>query len=203
MTEPTPRTLTVDQLTQLKLRWEKLGLVGVIDRLRPGLTDAEMDALTEPLGIVLPDEARAWWGWHDGTDPVRIDPIRGEEFAMLAPGRTFLPLSHAVKHCQMLRELLWEGQESHDLWRQWLPLNTLEDPTVLDCAADAPARVFRLQFQFPARRLGLPTLGTLVDAYIEAFDTGVWWLEQPGHDNSQWRQDLDKIAERASLLNLL
>jgi hypothetical protein len=105
MTEPTPRMLTVDQLAQLKLGWETLGLVGVLDHLRPGLTDAEMDALTEPLGIVLPDEARVWWGWHDGTDPLVIDPIQGAKFAMLAPGRIFLPLSHAVRQCQTLREV--------------------------------------------------------------------------------------------------
>jgi hypothetical protein len=200
MTEPTPRMLTVDQLTQLKLRWEKLGLVGVLDHLRPGLTDAEMDALTASLGIVLPAEARVWWGWHDGTDPLGIAPIRGEEFAMLAPGRIFLPLGHAVKHCQMLRELLWAAMEPDDSSRQWLPLNTVEDPTILDCAADAPTRVFRLEFQFPARRRGLPTLGALIDAYIEAFDTGGWWLEQPGDEDSRWRQDLDKIEAIAGLI---
>jgi hypothetical protein len=203
MTEATPRMLTVEQLTQLKQRWQKLGLVGVLDHLRPGLTDAEMDALTKPLGIGLPNEARVWWGWHDGTDPVRIDPIRGEEFAMLAPGRIFLPLGDAVRQCQTLREVLWEGKESHDLWRQWLPLNTLEDPTVLDCAADAPARVFRLEFQFPARRRGLPTLGTLVDAYIVAFNAGAWWLEQPGNEDSRWQQDLEKIDQRVSDLKLI
>lgn len=203
MTQPTPRMLTVDQLTQLEQRWEQLGLVGVLNYLRPGLTAAEMDALTEPLGIILPEEARVWWGWHDGTDPHFIDPIQGEKFAMLAPGRIFLPLGHAVRQCQTLREVIWEGKEPHDLWRQWLPLNTLEDPTILDCAADAPARVFRLEFQFADRRRGLPTLGALVDAYIEAFDAGAWWLEQPGHEGSRWQQDGDKIDERLDAHRLI
>lgn len=194
--------LTVDQLAQLKLRGEKVGLVGVLDHLRPGLTDAEMDALTRPLGIVLPEEARVWWGWHDGTDPISVDPIRGGQFAMLAPGRIFLSLGRAVRRCQRWREILWEGKESHDLWRDWLPLNTLEDPTILDCAVDAPARVFRLEFQFPDRRLGLPSLGTLVDAYIRAFDAGMWFLEQPGHEDSRWRRDSGKLNEQA-IANLL
>jgi hypothetical protein len=196
VTDATTRMLTTERLEQLKLRWEKLGLVGVLDYLRPALTDAEMDALTEPLGIVLPDEARVWWGWHDGTNPLGIHPIRGEQFAMLAPGRIFLPLGHAVQQCQRLREVIWEDKEPHDLWRQWLPLNTVEDPTILDCAADAPARVFKLEFQFQDRRIGLPTLGALIDAYIEAFDAGVWWLEQPGDIDSRWQQDLDKAEQR-------
>lgn len=202
MTDPTPRMLTIEQLEQLKQHWEKLGLVGVLNYLRPGLTDAEMDDLTVPLGIVLPDEARVWWGWHDGTDPHFIDPIQGGKYAMLAPGRIFLPLSDAVGQCQTLREVIWEGKEPHDLWRQWLPLNTLEDPTMLDCTPDAAARVFRLEFQSD-RRLGLPTLGTLVDAYIEAFDAGAWWLEHPGHDDSRWQQDIEMIDERIAAHKLI
>ena len=92
----------------------ELGLVGVVDHLGPGLSDAEMDALTEPVGIILPEEARVWWGWHDGTDPLKIDPIRGEQFAMLAPGRIFLPLGQAVKECQTSRVVIW-GARSHTI----------------------------------------------------------------------------------------
>jgi hypothetical protein len=36
----------------------------------------------------------------------------------------------------------------------------------------------------------------LVDAYIEAFDAGAWWLEQPGHEDSRWQQDVEKIDQR-------
>ena len=131
MTKPTPRMLTVDHLTQLKLRWERLGLVGVLNYLRPGLTDAEMDALTEPLGIVLPEEARVWWGGMTAPCPLHR-PGTGREVRDAAPGRISPPLSDAVEQCLTLREVIWEGKEPHDLWRQWLPLNTLEDPTMLD-----------------------------------------------------------------------
>jgi hypothetical protein len=119
---------------------------------------------------------------------------------MLAPGRIFLSLSHAVEECRNLRDL-WERGEPHDRWRQWLPLNTLEDPTMLDCTPDAPARVFKLEFQFRDRRRRLPTLETLIDAYIEAFDTDMWWLEQPGHEDSRWRrQDAAKIDSLPNLI---
>ena len=37
-------------------------------RLRPGLSDAEIDALLEPRGRQLSEELRAWWSWHDGSE---------------------------------------------------------------------------------------------------------------------------------------
>jgi hypothetical protein len=36
---------------------------------RPGLDDASIDALLEPLGIQLPEEARRWWRWRNGVVP--------------------------------------------------------------------------------------------------------------------------------------
>jgi hypothetical protein len=35
----------------------------------PGATDEQLDELFVPLGIALPDEARCWFRWHDGTRP--------------------------------------------------------------------------------------------------------------------------------------
>ena len=34
--------------------------------LAPGLTDQQIDTLTAPYGIDLPEEARVWWRWHNG-----------------------------------------------------------------------------------------------------------------------------------------
>jgi hypothetical protein len=61
------RLLTEHLLEELAERWRALR-APIADSLRPGLSDAEMDALVSPLGLRLPHEARVWWGWHDGTD---------------------------------------------------------------------------------------------------------------------------------------
>lgn len=39
----------------------------IADRLRPGATDAHIDAVTAGLGLSFPDELRAWYRWHDGV----------------------------------------------------------------------------------------------------------------------------------------
>jgi hypothetical protein len=61
-----PRVLDDALLDELGGRWRDLG-APISDALRPGLTDAEIGALTAPLGLVLPEEARRWWRWHDGA----------------------------------------------------------------------------------------------------------------------------------------
>jgi hypothetical protein len=38
------------------------------DLLRPGLTEDEIDGLTQPLGLTLPVEARTLFAWHDGVE---------------------------------------------------------------------------------------------------------------------------------------
>lgn len=58
--------LSKELLEDPAARWRRQDMP-IAGSLRPGLSDAEMDPLTEPLGIRLPREARTWWGWHDGA----------------------------------------------------------------------------------------------------------------------------------------
>jgi cell wall assembly regulator SMI1 len=59
--------LTEDLLEHLAERWRALR-APIANSLRPGLSEAEMEALVDPLGLRLPTEARVWWGWHDGVE---------------------------------------------------------------------------------------------------------------------------------------
>jgi hypothetical protein len=89
----TNELLDAGLLAQLEDCWRACG-APVADALRPGLTDDEMDALTAPLGIRLPAEARRWWGWHDGAN---AKP--GYEAPLLGPQRPLYPLARAVQKC--------------------------------------------------------------------------------------------------------
>jgi cell wall assembly regulator SMI1 len=39
----------------------------LVKRLTPGLSDDEIDRLSEPLDYSLPEEGRRWFRWHDGS----------------------------------------------------------------------------------------------------------------------------------------
>jgi hypothetical protein len=60
--------LSVELLDEFLGELRRLGAPAA-ETLAPGLSDAEIDALLLPLGIDLPDEARVWWRWRNGTDP--------------------------------------------------------------------------------------------------------------------------------------
>lgn len=84
-----PRLLNPELLDELEFRWREQGAF-VANALRPGLSDDDIDRLTEPAGLTLPLEARRWWGWHDGADP-QIPGIAAE----LGPAKAFLSLAEA------------------------------------------------------------------------------------------------------------
>ncbi len=124
--------LSDELLDQLERRWRDQGAI-VARLLRPGLTDEEMDAVTAPLGIHLPREARRWWGWHDGARP----PAPGARPAELGPSRWFMPLADAVANCESLREVdrpLWGRQLGPGLTEASLPIDGCQMPALLDCS---------------------------------------------------------------------
>ena len=59
-----------------------------MQRLRPGLADGAIDQLETEHFLVIPDDARAIWKWHDGEEEAR--PL-----TFVASGR-FLPLEEGI-----------------------------------------------------------------------------------------------------------
>jgi hypothetical protein len=65
MADEAPRLLSRGQLERLERVWRQQR-VPILECLQPGLTHDEMDTICAPLGVRLTDEARTWWGWHNG-----------------------------------------------------------------------------------------------------------------------------------------
>lgn len=166
--------LSEDLLEEQALRWRRQGMA-IATSLRPGLSDDEIDELTSPLGITLPREARIWWGWHDGA--FGPDPDRGN--TELGPGRLFSSLADAVGNTNSVRDIMrGVDGELDPAWRSsWLTMNWGGDTTVFDCGVgfDEPVPVRSYRFEEPeAGATGVPSIGTLVTLYIDAFDRGAW-----------------------------
>jgi hypothetical protein len=110
-----------------------------------------MSDILADLGLTLPREALAWWGWHDGS-PGEIDPP-----AVGPPGDRFVSLTEAVKTYREFREMaesLVEPEspalaDVEERWnRSWLPIRGAQLPvdTALfsgcGCADAGPAHLF-------------------------------------------------------------
>jgi len=85
---PQALTAMLDE-TALEAYAEVLQRAGarIVDYWRPGLSDDAIDKLAQVNGVVLPEETRRLWRWHDGSS--QTAPPEATE---IAPGRRFLPL---------------------------------------------------------------------------------------------------------------
>lgn len=179
--------LTEDLLEELAARWRAQRLP-IIEALRPGLGDAQMDELTESLGLTLPREARTWWGWHDGATS------DGHGSSNLGPGRLFSPLADAVRATAETRETMrGKNGELDPVWRySWLRMASGGERTIIECGVGfeepVPARYYRPEEPETGAR-GVPSIGTLVSLYIDAFDRGAWAYDA---DRRVWCGDASK-----------
>ena len=193
------RVLDEKLLDELERRWSDRGAF-VARALRPGITDEDMDALTEPIGLQLPHEARRWWGWHDGAEP-QIPGIAAE----LGPGRAFLSLAESVREWQRLRQLLLEASHGADDpdWREsWLPIDAQKRPILFDCGVGfedpVPVRSFFMEDP-TAGATGVSSIGELVLVWIQAIDCGAWTYDR---SLDHWEYDWKKLPQNLALLHL-
>jgi hypothetical protein len=175
-----PELLTLDLLERLDCTLRDLG-AAIVDRWQPGLTRQQMDALTEPHGFHLPDEAALWWIWHNGAG-----------LAEVIPNRQPVTLEGAI-------EILAVGgadmAEAFGLTHMLIALN--DEPWLwFDCrvARDAPVPVYA------GYKSGQPwvvaeSIGDMVLALIAAFETGHFTTDERG----EWNEiDWDKVSDTIS-----
>ena len=173
-------------LTEYEQRLRDLG-APVVDYLRPGLSELEIDEISAEFGVRLTPAARAWWGWHDG-DRERYSNDWGRP--SLVPWLTFCGLRGALERSAWLRDIVTRDQpeeghvpdprgEDAMFYRQYVTLLQDQHPWVMECrrpdAPDAPVGYY-------------------------STDTGLWsfrtFAEQIGWwnwalDNAYWRLDPD------------
>ncbi len=166
---------------------------------RSGLTDVEMDDIIANVSLRLPREARAWWGWHNGS------PGYGLAKIAVPVGDKLLSLTEAVEVYREYRDLavrlaepdIPELANPDDRWSaSWLPITGPQTPTVIDCGHPelpvTPVRSINFQYVEESKDVSTVSLGQMVTWWIGAIDSGAWrW------DNSrqEWSVDATRLAQ--------
>jgi hypothetical protein len=141
----------------------------------PGLTDEEIDRAVRKAGLRLPEEARRWWRWHNGTVP-GTRPPRWD----LLPSRPLLDLDTVVD--QLLDDI---DPSSHLL--QPLP----DQPWIFfDCRVepDQPVPIV-VSGHGQDDRVVLPSIGELVTIWVDLIETGAFATNPDG----TWQWEFDRI----------
>jgi cell wall assembly regulator SMI1 len=200
---PPPPVLDLGLLGELEARWVQQG-APILQNLRGGLTPKEMDEQISSLGLRLPNEAKVWWGWHDGTGAARNRPHDRE----IGRSLRFLSLAEAVAQARTSIKLAEQtaasfsgepntGDPGYWWWRSWLPISPQSGgPIVLDCGmrGEQTSPIRRIdwgadeQFWEPKAR----SFGELVSWWIDAFDRGAWRYD---HGAKQWEYNHQLLPE--------
>jgi hypothetical protein len=138
----------------------------------PGLSDEQIDAAVAPFGLDLPEEARAWWRWHNGVRP----EVRGPDWD-LVPSRPLLDLATSVEECADGQPYMNGPDGSFELLRP-----VADRPYIsFDCSGDhrAPVPVYTSDHAAP-QRLALPSIGELVLVWIDLIEQGIWTTNPDG-----------------------
>lgn len=187
----------LSKCAQLERAWDSLD-APILGMLRPGLSDSQIDELMAPTGLVLPDELRWWWQWHDGAE-ARL-PDADEEREIGPGGWLHLSLREAVElydfHDGAYREYAGYGdmQLANITWRPGLfPLcqgvggarDVLAVATLVE--AHGPAPVMLRTFTGVESDCGAETVGELVGMWIELLESSRYLVEDG------WFQPLDPM----------
>lgn len=195
-------------LVRLEQGWETVG-APVRRCARLGLTGAEIDDLTAPLGLRLPVEARLWWQWHDGTEQdEKVTSIDGN---LVGPVHRFLRLDDAIVTyryaCALADEAAeMSGMAPQEWWdRSWFPVvSTLHDSLIsVDCSVPAgqvsPVRSVEASDE-DRLVIRAPSLTDVVSWWAEAMESGGWTYDAAG---GHWLIDesrLDRPIIRRGIL---
>lgn len=162
---------------------------GIVDHWRPGLTDADIQALGQAHDIVLPEEARRVWRWHDGCDH-RIVPATASE---IAPGRLFLPLAvvletysagvGAMQQLFGMDRVISPFTETPHIWFDYRGEFLAPVPILVAHDIEEPAQT-------------LPSIAALFATWTRFIETGLWSIQADGHWDFNYMDRLtDDIIE--------
>lgn len=95
-------------------RWLAMNRPAYHALLRPGATDAELDALEARFSLELPAAFRRLYRWRDGQDPMSSRPIQHN--------RTFMTLADVAATKDLLDSMIGADFEDPRYWRRgWVP----------------------------------------------------------------------------------
>lgn len=169
--------LSLTQLQRLEELWAAQE-APLMEHLRPGLSDEQIDSQLRPLGLRLPTEAALWWGWHDGVPSGKPRDMGGSFFL-------FLTLADAVREYHSSRRVAETAARTADevdrLWHPcWFPITNTGYGAVIACdcsvaeEAATPIRAVHWGHKEDSDVPVAESLGQMVAWWIEAIECGAW-----------------------------
>ncbi len=186
-------------LERIEAVWLRMG-APIVDALRPGLADEQIDQILRPTGLLLPVEVRELFRWHDGTHNTQIGAA--DDRAYFGFGWDFADLGTLIEFYQgKWRESLVTfaamANEPVMWWPEWFPVFLSEQSAAVVSTADRPVwhPIAVVQPIMPfEENWQHPSFVSLVETWASLLETGaeVWGQQE-------WHRTIHLRTYRAAL----
>ena len=183
------RLLDNELLTNFERALESVG-ARITHVWAAGISDGEMDRLSAPVDIDLPEEARVWWRWHNGFVP-DASPSDWE----LTPRRPLLDLKTSIEEYESARGAMRQLDGAEARLRP-----VADQPWIyFDCAGarEEPVPIY-ISGHAEGHRLVLPSIAELVQHWTRLIETGVFETNQAG----SWEWDFERVPPDVAELGI-
>jgi hypothetical protein len=148
----------------------------IADVWQPGLSDDEIDALSDHYNIRLPEEARAWWRWHNGTPDGSL--------AEITPARQPKTLQYTL---ELFTELRGVRRDVQGVDSRLRPVS--DSPWIFfacDGPVDAPVPIW-VGDHGGETEFALPSIGELIATWAGLIESGVYRIDEDGEwEEPEW-----------------
>ena len=189
--------MTFESVTDALRRYaDELARQGLRDHFADGLTAREIDEIEAEVGFRFSEDVRAVWSWHNGTHETVITLPGGQ--ILIVPDHPFPRFRDAVDRGESMvktAEILEEGTPGVD---RFVQLNAGNDPFFINTTEpDLPdSLTFRSVWGRGINSVPHITVTERVDLWIEAFQSGAWYIDE--HRGMQ--QIDDKLSDKLGAL---
>lgn len=155
-------------------RWLVANRPDYYTHLRPGVSEAQLDAFEARFALTLPAAFRQLYRWRDGHDH--------HESESLVHNLMFSPLQDAAQSKELLDDLIGSDFEDPRWWRRsWVPFleNGAGDHLCVDLLAEdggTAGQVLMFYHDWEHRPIRGPSLEAWLLALVEAMESGTLQL---------------------------
>jgi cell wall assembly regulator SMI1 len=159
--------------------------------LRPGLTNAEIDAASSRLPFRVPDDARVLWRWHNGQGPHSTSQaLRGSQ--LLSVDEAVERYFGNLRAFPNIQEEVPYGYEPG-----WLPLTEAGPRPAVLIDADTSGIVLHTWMDEDIVRGRLNSLAEVVCLWTSAIEEGAWLF--PGEGDVEAIYVDDQVLQRIAI----
>lgn len=186
--------MTFTEVTALLQQYEELARqqgAAAMELLRPGLTSDELDAVEARYGFTLPEDVRAVWSWHDGSE----FPAMPTAPSRVGASWDFRDIEQSIDEAQRRLDIQNSAGADRYMFSRWVTFSFGSVSDVIESSNRHMPDCYVLIHDPSQSVLNSPivTVAEKLRWFIWAIENGVWTVDERG----DWSVRRDRFPKNA------